>query len=1153
MVFKKTSSEPSHENEKAMLNYLIDTIEEDLAGRNMIRTVNLQPIDHCKIGVLVPCDNPEANADSLDLEDGSDELTESFEKDNNAKAISQYLKTPSSLGFSILVEPESDGIELEIQGSFACFIRVLPKFKEQKSSLKQNSDSDTESDDTMTLAEVCQRHKIEFRSIRFTIPTTGDHILDDEGQIQRIIDRLLMRVGSDPDTMLRFDRIPIVPGETLKSEESFSDWITSLSENYEKIVPPLKASIELRSTAEQNGFVRISVFLCNKTQQADGQIFKYVEDHYNILGDSQISGIIRRGKLHPLEILPVPEDYQFDRDVWAVGHNTSACVDEEGKTITTRNLAKYVQPRLVTQSDPPARFLDLAEKPFDTLESIRLAMRDYAKNWQQEIVDQNTLFLNPDEMAECKKDLDNFRKEIDKFTSGIAALNVEKRLLESFSGMNRVMSRLAKGFDSWRLFQIVFIVSQLPSLVIREEISKGEWPKGVNHSWEDCLDTADVLWFPTGGGKTEAYLGLVSCAILFDRLRGKDFGMTAWLRLPLRMLSMQQLQRAMGMIWETEKERKTILGDEAEKSDPIRLGYLVGSSSTPNDIDQEKCNQWAENPAFLDRLCIIPDCPACGEKGTIEVSVDPEKVGFRHVCKECGAELPLLVSDSEVFRHLPSMVIGTIDKMAAIGFQYKLGVLWNGPRWKCPDHGYSYGKYCFVFGCKSTSKKANEVIPYDPSPAIHIQDELHLLQEELGAFAGHYETLIRYCEEKSSSGPAKIIAATATIEGFEHQVKHLYGVKSVNRFPGRGYKVKENFYATIAHDQNGKMKTQRIFIGFRPSGGNTADLAARCAEIIHERINLLFNNPCIGLNGIKGLTKQSELLDLLYYYSATLTYVGSLHAGTRIKDHMNTHCSNMFSQQSRDFNSKYLNSRSHSGEIAEVIHQIEEPPEWSEEGFLDALVATNMISHGVDLSRANLMIMERFPSQIAEYIQASSRSGRKKAGLVLVILPKYSLRAASIYNRFPEYHFHLDRMVSPVPVNRFAKYAVSRTLPGIVSGLLFGCIEFHSENEVTELKIRANAERFIGKNKDLFLKKLNSAYGLNRGIFDPDLERAMQQAIETQFSGLQRILSSSQEKHLTDSLKPKPMTSLRDVEVGIPFNICNNDPLFCLWFGGKRR
>jgi hypothetical protein len=251
----------------------------------------------------------------------------------------------------------------------------------------------------------------------------------------------------------------------------------------------------------------------------------------------------------------------------------------------TEALARFAQPRRTTSQQPTARFADLLSHPFETLEAIRQAMLSYAASWQADVLDGNVRELSSEELAQCRRDHELFRQEEERFAAGVAALAADERLRRAFDAMNRVFQRTAGGrYDSWHLFQIVFIVSQLPALACREDVVEGEWPAGTRREWPDALEWADVLWFPTGGGKTEAYLGLIACAALFDRLRGKRFGVTAWLRFPLRMLSVQQLQRAAVVLWEAEQERLRLQGDASSNSDKISLGYFVGGTSTPNQL-----------------------------------------------------------------------------------------------------------------------------------------------------------------------------------------------------------------------------------------------------------------------------------------------------------------------------------------------------------------------------------------------------------------------------------------------------------------------------------------------------------------------------------------------------------------------------------------
>jgi hypothetical protein len=514
------------------------------------------------------------------------------------------------------------------------------------------------------------------------------------------------------------------------------------------------------------------------------------------------------------------------------------------------------------------------------------------------------------------------------------------------------------------------------------------------------------------------------------------------------------------------------------------------------------------------------------------VSTDLSAIRFRHTCGSCHAELPLDISDDEVYRTLPSLIVGTIDKMATVGQQPKFGMLWGGAKWKCPQHGYSFGEYCAAYGCKVDKKQRRPVKPYDPAPALHIQDELHLLQEELGAFAGHYETLIRYCENAVGGRPSKIIAATATIEGFENQVRHLYGVKEARRFPGRGFDKLSNFYAEPDRADASRVKTARMFVAFRSPSLPAADASAFCTEILHTEIGKLFQNPHIALAFLHDARSADDVAALLTYYTTTLNYVSSLAKGSRVTQSLND-VAGTVRPGGRELNVEYHSSRSTSAQVADVVHRVESPPSWDHESFLDALVATNMISHGVDLERINLMTMDGVPDETAEYIQASSRSGRRHVGLVVVVLAAFSLRASSIYHRFLEYHEHLDRMVSPVPVNRFAKYAAQRTLPGVALGLIYG--KHAAQSGHSNLNKRNEVAALLAKLSGGFRHEVDSAYSLGHQVYHERLEKALAEALERQLAVVEMSIRNSNERNVKDAIRPAPMTSLRDVESGVPF------------------
>jgi hypothetical protein len=987
-------------------------------------------------------------------------------------------------------------------------------------------------------------------------PIAGRQRLTDNEVIQQTLDAVLDEAAADPTAWKVLSGNATVPTQALDNAETFAQYLRSIATG-SVLRPPLRAKLDIRIHPTPDGQVRVLCYLCNDTLRDTVQRFR---DQHNILADCQIQGTLVRGTLVPVELLPVPQDYQFDRNVWAVGHGASVVVLEDHRVVRTEALARYAQPRRTTNQQPSARFEDLIRDPFGTLEAIRQAMIAYAEDWQMRIIDQNNRGLRTGELEQCRQDLVAFCDEEARFAAGIAVLARDERLQLAFHGMNRIFQRTSAGrYENWHLFQIVFIVTQLPALAVREGITEGEWPKGVRRSWADALEWADVLWFPTGGGKTEAYLGLISCAALYDRLRGKRFGVTAWLRFPLRMLSVQQLQRAAIVLWETEQERRQILGEEIRLSDPISLGYFVGNSSTPNRLRANDAGEWSfsrlENDSLLrDKLLLVSNCPACHGMGTVHIQPDRTAERIRHVCSQCSTELPIYVSDDEIYRYLPTVIVGTIDKMASIAYNSKFSMLWGGVAWRCPEnpeHGYGMGDWC-VSECASNPRRGTRgrrrtvVTPYDPAPSLHIQDELHLLQQELGAFAGHYETLVRSCEAAVGTRPPKTVAATATIEGFEHQIRHIYGVPHARRFPTRGYDLLETFYTTADLDRaspEAPTKIARMYVAFRPPHLHAADAASLCVRLLHEELIRLYDNPYEASAWLPTARTEEEVRRLLYYYSTTLTYVGSKARGVRIRQALDREASRLRPGNARDLSTEFLSGDSSLATIAETVRRIEAPPDWTEDGYLDATVATNVISHGVDVERFNLMVMDSIPEETADYIQASSRSGRRHVGLVLAVLASYSLRASSIYHRFTEYHQHLERLVSPVSVNRFAKFAATRTASGVFMGLLLG--RYGALAHTTQLWQRNFAAELLTPSvpsslrlrvtREELRQAVESAYAIGQGIYPEGLERIMRQVLEEQIERFLYLIRGSRQERVVDVILPKPMTSLRDVDVGVRF------------------
>lgn len=1204
---------PKHLNtqyaqELEIVNLFARRLQSALSGSEQPTLINRLPIDVCHLGVLSPWQDPDvtqATGADHETEDATDNTEAAGEGDTTTPGAAEAATpaaTParpsrdphpstdsspddspspaavevaddrsaarrpaSALGCELMLRPERGRVALRVNLSFAFYTAHLPTYAEQRASLGGEYQAATPErlsapearagrrgapERAMNLAHTLRRQTLTLENLTFDLDATKSEDTVDRTRLQDELDRAIREALRDrparKDTLATRAGAPLRE-EDLASEAAFEAALArSVPRGEEQTEPHLKASLTVRTEPQANGDVRVSLYLSNDTPVNTDQ---RTQNNVNILADAKLWGDVERGRVRPIEILPVPRDYQYDRKVWGVGHNTSVTVQRASGAFRTHALARFDQPRLTTKEELPTEFERFAEQPLESLSEIHEAMQAEAEKWRDEVIGTNTLKLTPEALAACEADFELFKGEVDRFAAGIAALKVQPHLLKAFVGMNRTMGRIAanKGFTRWRLFQIAYIVTQLPALALREGVTGGKDHLGQHHDWADELHIADVLWFPTGGGKTESYLGLVCCAVLYDRLRGKRMGLTAWLRFPLRMLSVQQLQRAVTMVYEAQVELNAM--DPKPAGDPLLLGYFVGSNTTPNAPTREWFDQHS-TPEALERYRMVADCPKCRGKGTVRLVAKPDRLRLYHQCGACQTYLPLVITDSEIYRKLPALMVGTVDKAATLGLQEKFGILWAGPKWKCPEHGYGNTDFC-VYGCEKKPGERPAVVPYDPSPSLHIQDELHLLQEELGAFAGHYETLIRYCEAQvPDSHPAKVIAATATIEGFEHQARHLYGVKAARRFPSRGYQRHENFYARI--DQEGGVdKTARVFLAFRP-GGMSTDAASRCAKILGETASKLFTEEASALASLHETATPEDLAALRHYYAMTLTYVGSLTSGTRVNDALKE-AGGTILDHTRAIATEYLSGRSTAGDIAGAIERIENPPEWTDEQHIDALVATNMISHGVDLERCNLMVMEKYPAETAEYIQASSRSGRKKVGLVVVVLPARNLRAASIYNRFAEYHRHLDRMVTPVPVNRFAKQAIRRTISGTVAGLIYGVAVPRNEGGKKRLRDLPGALAWLERDAMKFTRAhLRGAQALGQGNYDPDLEAAQAELIDETFDELharmRQQLVTATSNRLGDALTPKPMTSLRDVERPVPFRPAESDHRKLDWF-----
>jgi hypothetical protein len=317
-------------------------------------------------------------------------------------------------------------------------------------------------------------------------------------------------------------------------------------------------------------------------------------------------------------------------------------------------------------------------------------------------------------------------------------------------------------------------------------------------------------------------------------------------------------------------------------------------------------------------------------------------------------------------------------------------------------------------------------------------------------------------------------------------------------------------------------------------------------EVLHDEVRGLYllltlNDVTTVVQTVGLVDAQSDeaILALLDKYDTTLTYVGTKADGGRIKRILDDVVSRAIPRAgSRQVESVYLSGESTMDEIAETVDELERPPEnWDDPDRLDAVVGTSLISHGVDVTRFNLMAMSGMPGRTAEYIQSSSRSGRQFVGIVVVALSPWLLREQSLYHRFVAYHRNLDRLVEPVPINRFSRFAVERTMPGLLAGVLNVDVGPQTGRELTKVN---SLERVLDDGlitEDELRDRVRAAFAVASRNYSPSLLIALDERVQERFRAEMRSLRApGSAERVTDALTRKPMTSLRDVDDPVPFD-----------------
>ncbi|MCI2000976.1 MAG: DISARM system helicase DrmA [Clostridia bacterium] len=575
----------------------------------------------------------------------------------------------------------------------------------------------------------------------------------------------------------------------------------------------------------------------------------------------------------------------------------------------------------------------------------------------------------------------------------------------------------------WRPFQIAFILMNLAGIVDPRHHDR---------------EVVDLLYFPTGGGKTEAYLGLMAFVIANRRLRAGegdkynlDGGVTIILRYTLRLLTTQQRDRITKMVLAAEMIRRQAYPMYGRE--PISIGFWVGDGVTPNKFDEfneKPDNPYAARSARNHVYKQLLTCPFCGNPLKEDnFYIDPDRKSIDIYCSDRDCKfykyrndripIPVYLVDEEIYSKCPTIILSTVDKFARLPWDVSTNALFGRIDRKCSRDGYvAYGAAHSKHN--RTASTLTNVRPFLP-PELIIQDELHLITGPLGTVYGAYETIIEDMCTHDGIKP-KYVVSTATIKNAEAQTKCLYARRNTTQFPPNGFEIGDSFFIK---EIPAKDDPFRKYVGVCAPGQSVKTALLRVYAII--------------LQAAYTFSLQEKYKDVIDPYYSLVGYFNSIRelggAVRLLQDDIPKRIYRIKNKYHLD-KQRYLNrnveitSRMSSYKIPEKLNQLETT--YESRDCLDTAVATNMIAVGMDVDRLGLMVVTGQPKQNSEYIQATSRIGRAFPGLVVTLYNAYRPRDLSHYENFTGYHSQIYRFVEGTTATPFSARARDRVMHALV-------------------------------------------------------------------------------------------------------------------------
>lgn len=724
---------------------------------------------------------------------------------------------------------------------------------------------------------------------------------------------------------------------------------------------------------------------------------------------------------------------------FAIGHGCAVETEEDTPDHpTAKRLHTEVLPRSIVPDvrhggpvdDPRLKLQHLADPTVGTVH-LRDELSAFVDGYRAWLDDQRAEPVPPWAAEARERILARIGQAADRMQGGVAALteDLDPAVLTAFRIANRAMALQMRHVEAdlgggkraaaepipevaepgqayaWRPFQLAFFLMVADGLIHPDRAGRS---------------VADLIWFPTGGGKTEAYLLVAAFEIALRRLRTLEAdGVTVLSRYTLSLLTTQQFQRAATTICALEYIRRghdgASRGDtEALGTTPVTIGLWVGEGTTPNSF--EKADQAMDRILDATRpenVFLLDRCPWCGteivperKKPHAYYGIRTTPGSFQFFCPREGCvfhdTLPVAVVDDQLYEQPPTFLLGTVDKFARLAWESRAGRLFGHPG--------------------------------GAGPSLIIQDELHLLSGPLGTTVGLYEAaILRLCERNGP--PPKIIAATATIRGSESQVRAMYG-RDVQLFPPAGLDARYSYFSEPDLDRPG-----RLYAGVMAQGHTAGRaLAITAATLLQAPVELADD------------AESRDAYWTLVAYHHSLRELGRTRTAAKddIPAELHGRGDHGRRRELTETEVEELTSNLDRSEQPELLRRLELP--CTDPSAIALVASTNMLSVGVDIKRLALMLMLGQPKTTAEYIQATSRVGRHRVpGFVLTLFSPNKPRDRSHYETFGVYHRSLYRQVEPSSVTPWSLPSRKRALHAALVILVRHAVGLNGDGQAGEV------------------------------------------------------------------------------------------------------